>query len=255
MTRTGSTRLSRAAGMAAILLLSSCATPPGSAGKVTAWNPMTWFSGSEGRTAARADAKLEGAREKALEAAQKTAHETAEALAVAPASRPVEVARESATATVTMLDQAQGPLTAAEATRIRRQIEALVSENAALRKQGEKLREEERGQLLRISEQLDRAERARDKATGDLQAAFARENELANTLRNQRFIIIAAGILAAIGYLGFLYLRFAYGGIPEAIGRGLSELRMKHPTAGDAATQIFDQYLNRREQTAIAKHS
>lgn len=247
--------MKRAAAILTIFLLTSCTTANHGAGHVTFWNPMTWFSGHAGRAAASAETKANVARDAAVAAAQKTAHETAEALAVAPESRPVSVARESAKVTVTLLDQAQGPLTVDEVSRIRKQVTALLSENEALRKQGEELRENSRSQLMRISQQLDDAEKAKAKATGDLQAAFVRENELANTLRNQRFVIIAVGILAALGYAAMLYVRFAYGGIPEAIGRGLSELRAKNQPAGDLATQIFDAYLSRKEQSKIARHT
>lgn len=247
--------MKRAVTLFALLLLSACSTGNHGAGKVTVWNPMTWFSGSAGRAAASADVTLDKSKQEAINAAQKTAHETVEALAVAPESRPVAVARESAKTTVTLLDQAQGPLTVDETARIRKQVAALVSENEALRKEGEKLRESSRDELQRISTKLDEAEKAKAKATGDLQAAFVRENEMANTLRNQRFIIYAVAILAALGYAATLYIRFAYGGIPEAIGRGLSELRAKDATAGDLATKVFDSYLNRREQSKIARHS
>jgi hypothetical protein len=237
------------------LFLGGCASPTGSAGKVTAWNPLTWFSGSEGRGAGRADERQAKARDAVIEAAQKTAHETAEALASAPASRPVEVARESAGVTVTLLDQAAGPLTAEESARIREQVRKLLSDNDALRREGEQLREDHREAVGVLSGKLQQAEAGRAAATKDLQAAFARENELANTLRNQRFILWGVVILAAIGYLGVLYLRFAYGGVPSAIGRGLAELRTKNPDAGNLATSIFDSYLNRAEQRRIARNT
>jgi hypothetical protein len=237
------------------LLLAGCASPTGSAAKVTSWNPLTWFSGSAGREAGRADERQARAEAQVIDAAQRTAHETLEALSAAPASRPVEIARESAGVTVTLLDQAAGPLTADESAAIREQIRKLLSDNEALRRQGEKIREENRETVGALSEKLAKAEAGREAATKDLQAAFARENELANTLRNQRFILWATVIIAAIGYLGVLYLRFAYGGIPNAIGRGLAELRAKNPGAAGIATEVFDSFLNRDEQRKISQHS
>lgn len=238
-----------------VLTLAGCTSPVGSAGKVTVWNPATWFSGSEGRQAGRADERQEKARAEVIDAAQRTAHETVEALAAAPASRPVEIARESAGVTVTLLDQAAGPLTAEESARIREQVRALLSDNEALRRQGEKLRAENRETVATLSDKLAKAEAGREAATKDLQAAFARENELANKLRNQRFILWATIIIGAIGYLGVLYLRFAYGGLPNAIGRGLAELRARDTDAGDLATNIFDTYLNRHEQRRISRNT
>lgn len=237
------------------LLAAGCAHNPGAAGSVTFWNPTTWFSGSAGREADRADQKQAAAEAKVIEAAQRTAHETVEALASAPSSRPVEVARESAGVTVSLLDQAAGPLTAADSAAIREQVRKLLSDNAALRREGEQARQDSREMIGALSEKLAKAEAGKEAATKDLQAAFARENELANTLRNQRFIIWAVVIAAVLGYVGLLYLRLAYGGIPNAIGRGLSELRAKDPAAAGVATQIFDSLLNRAEQQRISRHT
>lgn len=238
----------------AFVLVSGCSSTTG-AGKVTAWNPTTWFSGSAGRTTASANAKVDEAQAKIVKAAQKTAHETKEALVSAPESRPVVVAREAAGQTVTLLDQAAGPLTMEESTRIREQVTKLVSENVQLRQEGEKMRNEARDGMAELSAKLAKAEAGAENASKGLQAAFARENELANQLRNQRFLLIVAVSVAAIGYLGVLYLRFAYGGIPAAIGRGLTQLRTTHPESGDLATKIFDSYLNRNEQHSISRHS
>lgn len=63
------------------------------------------------------------------------------------------------------------------------------------------------------------------------------------------------GVLAAIGYGAFLWVRYKYGGIPQALGKGLAELRSKNPEAAALATSIFDTNLNRHEQDAIAQHA
>lgn len=239
-----------------VLLLSGCTTTSGgSAAKVTLWNPLTWFSGSAGRESDRAANAEVKAKADAIKAAQKTAHETSQALAAAPDSRPVEVARESAQTTVSLLDQAAGPLTASEVAVIKSQVTNLLSENAKLREEGEKMRLSARENIAELSDKLAKAQARADAATTDLKAAFARENEMANTLRNQRFMLVAVATLAAIGYAASLYLRFAYGSIPQAVGRGLMQLRATDPKAGELATSIFDSLLNRAEQARIAKHS
>ena len=61
--------------------------------------------------------------------------------------------------------------------------------------------------------------------------------------------------LAAIGYGLFLWARWKFGGIPQALGKGLAELRAKHPELGTIATDIFDKNLNRHEQAQIAQHA
>jgi hypothetical protein len=49
--------------------------------------------------------------------------------------------------------------------------------------------------------------------------------------------------------------RLAYGGIPQAIGKGLTVLRAKNPEAGDLVTSIFDSLSDRAEQRRIQKHA
>lgn len=63
------------------------------------------------------------------------------------------------------------------------------------------------------------------------------------------------GVLAAIGYGLFLWVRYKFGSIPQAVGKGLAELRSKNPEAASLVTSIFDSNLNRHEQSAIAEHA
>lgn len=67
--------------------------------------------------------------------------------------------------------------------------------------------------------------------------------------------LIGACIIALLGLSAYAYLKFHLGGIPLAIGKGLAELRAKHPQLAETATQIFDTYLNRHEQTSISRHA
>ena len=190
-----------------------------------------------------------------LKAAQVTAHETQHALAEAPGSRAVEVATEANSQTVTLLDQAVGPLSVEETQRLLARVNLLLSENAELRKKGEAARAEHRESVAKSSSQLAELQAKLSTANAKLAQGFERENALANELRNQRLILWAVGAAAVIGYVGILYLRFAYGGIPQALGKGLSTLRAKNPDAGELATTIFDGLLNRHEQSRIARHT
>ena len=119
----------------AVLALSGCAT--GSNSNVRWWSPGTWFSGAPAVAVDRAEAKEDKARHEVLKSAQRNAHETQVALASAPQSRPVEVATETNSATVALLDQAVGPLSAEDAARLRKTISGLLSENAEIRARAE----------------------------------------------------------------------------------------------------------------------
>ena len=88
-----------------------------------------------------------------------------------------------------------------------------------------------------------------------LREAFDRENQLANELRSQRALAWILGAVALLGSAAYLYVRFALGGIPGAVGGALRTLRAQNPTAADALTPLLDGLLNRHEQAAIAKHA
>lgn len=232
-----------------------CGCASTGAGARTWWNPTTWFSGSEGRGTAKAEEKVHQAEGALLKEAQKTAHETQLALASAPASRPVEVARESNDATVGALDQLAGPLTIAESQKLRAAVAGLLSEVATTRAAAEAERKLRREELADASNTIASLRDDLAAAQAKLTEAFERENRLANQYRNARFALFGAAALAAIGFLGMTYLKFAYGGIPQAIGRGLSELRLRNPQAGELATSVFDSYLNRQEQRRIVTNT
>lgn len=239
--------------LACMFLLAGCvAGKPGGA----AWyKPWTWGSTTEAARAEKATERRDDAREKTIKAAQKTAHETALALEQAPASRPVEVASEANDQTVALLDQAAGPLTAAELEKLRVQVEKLISENAAARAEGERLRRESRQDIAALSAKLAEAQAKLDAANKALPEAQRREAETANKYRALQWAFWGVAILASLLAAASFYLRYAYGGIPQAIGRGLSTLRATDPQAGKLATQILDGLLNRDEQARIARHA
>lgn len=87
-------------------------------------------------------------------------------------------------------------------------------------------------------------------------AAKEKENGGLGSLINNFWttLEIMAGI-ATLGYAGFAYVKWKYGGIAGAVGKGLSELRAQHPEAAALATSIFDTHLDRSEQTVIAQHA
>ena len=235
----------------AALCLSGCATGTGARW----YAPTTWFAHRAADTADRAEATQDQARAAAIKAAQRATHETAEALAVAPSSRPVEVATESNAAAVALLDQAAGPLTARDLAAIRKQVAGLLSENATLRAEAERTRTATRADAAKLSDRLAAADAAVLAAGAKLRDAFERENALANQLRGQTALVWILGIVSVLGCAAYVYVRFALGGIPGAVGGAIRTLRVKNPEAADALTPILDSLLNRHEQDAIAQHA
>jgi len=238
-------------GILLVALLAGC----NSTGSKKWYAPATWFSDAPKKAVEKAEFEESEAKTDLLRAAQKTAHETERAIGLAPPSRPTEVAAESAQATTSALDQALGPLPVDELANLKSRVDALVSDNAALRADAEVARAKERESLATLSRRLVSAQDAAAKARAELGEAFVRENALANQLRTQRAMMwIAAGV-GVLGVAGWVYVRFALGGIPQALGRGLSELRVRNPAAADQLTPILDSYLNRAEQDRIRRYA
>jgi hypothetical protein len=235
--------------LAATLVLAGCAS---TGSNVKAWNPFTWFSGSEARTQARAVARVDSKREAVLKAAQMAGHETAAALAAAPASRPVEVATESANTVSALMDQALGAPTVGELAALRSRVTALLSENEQIRIAAEKDRSASRANAAELSRDLAAANAAKAKAETNLADAFARENALANKYRNMVFAAWALAGLSAVLGLAWLYLKFAAGGLPGAIGKALAFADTKHPEQAEFFRTLLDTHLNRSEQSSIA---
>lgn len=235
---------------ATLLVLTGCSTPSGGA---RWYAPATWFSHAPADTVDRAQNKEEAARHAVVKAAQRSAHSTATALAAAPASRPVAVAADSNAATVALLDQAAGPMQAEELARLRATVAGLLSENAEIRAKAEAQRAADARSVGEVSAALAKAEAASEAAAAKLRTAYERENALANELRTQRALLWIAAAVALLLAAGWVYARFALGGIPNAVGAGLSRLRAANPQAGELATNIFDQLLNRNEQERISR--
>jgi hypothetical protein len=239
-----------AVGTFLILALAGCQ----STGTGARWfAPATWFAHAPADTLDKAEKKEDAARHAAIKSAQRATHETAFALAAAPTSRPVAAATDSNSQAVALLDQAAGPLEAGDLAKLRNTVAGLLSENADVRAAAEKQRNKDRESIVEVSGRLAKAEQRSDAAGAELRRAFDRENALANELRSQRALFWIACGVAALLAIGWLYVRFALGGVPGAVGRGLASLRASNPAAADLVTAAFDSYLNRHEQERIAK--
>lgn len=252
--------------LALIVLLTvtmpGCATT-GGAGNARWYNPTTWFSGSEGRAAAKTEAKIDVATAAALNAAKTSAHETQEALLTVPASRSTSVAIQSNDNAVALLDQVTGPLTAKDMAAIHEKVRLLVSELADERARGEAMRLSDQKKDDKLSDLLVRLNDAKAEDAKHLADAFVRENGLANELRNERwwswFWRIALGTTAILATAGYIYLRLTLGGLPTALGQTLGKFRAADPAAAEVFTQLLDIPTTPAEQAMIrmlvAKHN
>lgn len=244
----------RAAAVVCLLLLAGCISSPSGSG-VRFYNPSTWFSTSEAKKAEKLDAKATEARENLIKEAQKSAHETSLALDEIPASNAKETAQESNEQTVTLLDQAAGPLTADELASIRRQVTLLLSNNADLRRQGEALRQESRRTVEKLSRELADLQSKLDAANQALPDALRREAALANRYRTLIFGFWALVLVAVLGSGVALYLKVMYGGMPKVIGGFVSKVYDRHPEQAANLESLMKETLSPSQIKKIFGHS
>ena len=241
--------------LAAVLLLGGGCTTTGKHW----WSPATWLSSRPAEQAARAESKLDAAQDNAVRVARAEVSKAGIALASAPESRPVEVSRRTIANAQALLDQVAGPLTADEAADIRRIVADLLSDHAATRSAAEARQAAAEGRLAELSRQLSGAGAALDAANTKLAAAFARENALADELRNERarrwWIIGGGALLLLVVSAGWIYVQVISGGLPRALGSVLKGLDEKAPEQANAIRALLDPVLNRIEQAAIRKHT
>ena len=62
-------------------------------------------------------------------------------------------------------------------------------------------------------------------------------------------------VLALAAIAAAVWLKTQFGGIPQAIGWGMAELKAQQPAAFDLAEPFFTRYLDRHEQKRVAQHS
>jgi hypothetical protein len=198
------------------------------------WNPTTWFSASE-HTSQQAALGKEASATKAVEAFEgKVVHaahiewaKAALVISFLPESQDATFAGRFARNGLHLLDQVD-PLTAAENAELFALVSDLRSSDVARRERAEKRQGELEAAQLEMSKELERLRARLAQATTmvrekneRLADAFIRENELADTLRNQRFIMWAA-IGGFVLFAGLsLYLRIGLG----SVGAGLRGLQ------------------------------
>jgi hypothetical protein len=218
------------------------------------WNPMTWRSSSEARTADRAESVLETRQQEAIKAAHVEVAKTGEVLLHAPESREVDLARRFNDNAEALLTQGSGALALEEIHKLKQLVANLRSENAQVRAAAEARQGAAEKALATLSAGLAEAQRKLGEAQADLRTAFDRENALADQLRNERFVRWGLAGLSLVLGVGWLYVRYVAGGLPSALGRVLRDAEKKSPALADDLRGLLDANLDRNEQAAVRKH-
>jgi hypothetical protein len=260
----------RAPAIICLALLAGCASPLNPQWSLVA--PGTWFSSREAHAADRAHAAESKAEAKVDDKESKLVHAaTVEVFkaSVAAQSLPAGLAKDTTTRFIAGglgLLQQVSPLSAGESSDGTKIAQGLLSEQVEKRLEAEKRQVATEAANLKLSEdltklqaELDKAKQAADSKDAALRKAFDRENALADELRiKQAWAWIASGI-AILGVLAALYVKYALGGIPGALGAGLARISQKNAAAADLLKSELDAHLNRDEQArvraAFNKHS
>lgn len=88
-----------------------------------------------------------------------------------------------------------------------------------------------------------------------LDAEKRQSGSLGSALNSAKNVILGVSLLAAIGYGLFLWTKRQYGSIPQALGKGMAEFRVRHPEGAAILTGILDTNFNRNEQKLVATHA
>lgn len=228
-----------------LVLFTGCSIVP--TGKQI-WNPLTWFSGKALPAAQKADAKEAKAVERFETKSDQLVHaghlefRKAELVLQFMAISPdAALAHRFVRGGLGLLDQVD-PVTAAESSDLIALVTDLRSGDARRIAAAEAKQTELEGKNADLSRQLDKlqgeitaARQASKDKDVSLQKAFLRENELADTLRNERVIRwVAIGGVIFLAAL-CLYLRMGLGSVGAALS-GLSKV-----IGPEAASKVITQ--------------
>lgn len=232
-----------------VALLAGCSSPGGSG--VRWYAPTTWFSGSEGRSVERAEERVDEQREALLGVARDEALKAEMALLEAEPSRPVEIASRTLGNATTALNQVVGPITVEQVTLLRETVAGLLSEEAQARERAERAQRETEERLSDASTRLSELQGRLAEREQSLQAAFARENALANKLRAWQWGLVWVGVALILFAALAVWWRIQGLGLLSGITRSLKDADVLG--LGSQFRQVLDVNLSRAEQEKIAR--
>jgi hypothetical protein len=256
----------------ALLLLTGCA---GTAKTKVWYNPATW--GTD-RAAAVADTREDLAvNERAMvRSAQVEQVKTIEALANADESRPVAVARRTASNAHALLAQANGPVPVGDDTAARELVAGLLSEEVAKREGAERSQAKAEAKAADLADENTQLRATLEDRTAKLEEGYVRERKLANTVRNFWFCAVVLGGLFVLGQVLSIAARFnpAFAGVSavangvlnpamayaykrahdglERVGNAVQTVRRQAPELAERMVQFMDDSLD-DDHKAIAR--
>lgn len=239
----------------ACLLLGGCVSTSGK----HFWSPATWFSSTPAKKVTKIQASEEYLQKVLLIDAQGEVEKTVKVLQLAPKSEAVEVALRTSGNASSLMTQALGPLSFDVEASINEWSKAILFGDDLAKIEAKARQVKDERKFVEDSAAYVEIKRKLTEAEGKLLVAFAKENELADTLRNERalrFWIIGGGTLMLIIVGGgWLYLQIATGGIPKAIGSMLKGLDETDPDKANLVRSLLDPVTNRIEQALIRNHT
>jgi hypothetical protein len=223
------------------------------------WSPKTWFSSAPAKTVTKIETTENYQKQILILDAQGEVEKTRRVLKLAPDSRAVSVAIRTAGNASALLVQANGPLAFDVLADFDKWAESILSDTSAISAVAEAKQKSDERKYNADSNELRETREKLKEAESKLLVAFAKENGLADTLRNERalrFWILGGGtLMLLIAGGGWLYLQIATGGIPKAIGSMLKGLDETDPDKANLVRSLLDPVTNRIEQALIRKHT
>lgn len=217
--------------------------------------PFGWWAARGERAVEKAEQKRDAASSGILTRAQERVQEAVVALITAPPSRPVEVASEATNQAAALLAQVNGPLTVAQLASVRAQVEALLSDNAALRAEGERLRSASRAADDAASRQLADLAARLAAAEGDARAIAAKNAELAGLYLKAKWAAAGLAALTVIASAAAWAMRNNFMGLATGAGEMLGTLRARYGVKDEdvvALTGLLDAPTTPATQSRIA---
>lgn len=210
----------------AAVLLCGCASS--NSGGVFGW----WAARGE-RDVAAVEGKRKEVSSEILTSAQQRVQEAVVALLTAPPSRPVEVASEAANQASALLAQVNGPLTVAQLASVRQQVEALLSDNAALRAEGERLRYASRAADAESSRKFTELTKKLQDADDRASAIAADNARLAGRYLAAKWAAGAMAALSVAASIAAWAYRANFMGVATGAGEMLGTLRARYGVKDD----------------------
>lgn len=223
------------------------------------WSPKTWFSSAPAAQVQKVQASEEYLQKVLLIDAQGEVEKTVKVLQLAPKSEATLVALGTSSNASKLMTQALGSLPFEELMKFDKWSNSVLFGDEVAKIEAKAQQAKLERKFVVDSAEYKAVQKKLDEANARLLVGFAKENALADTLRNERamkmWILGGGTLLLLIVGGGCLYLQIATGGIPKAIGGLLKGLDERDPEKANLVRSLLDPVTNRIEQALIRKHT